>query len=579
MALVVTPVGAARTDVAAGAPPSSAGFRVGAATADFTPPPAGSIAHDPADCVAGTPLESVFSGPRRFAFEEPYVDQANVGHYVLGDPFADCNHDGRWDGNLLGGGASTPRFYDQVADPVTARALVVSNGGRTLAVEVLDQEGVFDVYQQRIRQKVAADGFRTDGIFISATHDESAPDTLGLGGVNSETSGTNPYFVDYMVDKGARAIEQAMAAMVPARIRCVGIEMAGSVGSVETPEVFSGAISRTPQRFQDASHPAGCRTLFDANGSLAALGYGAETMMLGQALAGSVESALDGSARWSTTDTLWGTRASVCIPLTNVLFAAAAALGVFSDRPGYSAGCAVQNPVLPNGSTSGNEVQTQVAAFRIGNGEFVSVPGEAFPLTYLRSFLGSEDMPYPQYALPPWVLPHMHAQYRFVDGLAEDMLGYIFPRGNGVGVPGEYPVTNPQATPPTASGAGTPTTRVGHLAGRRPPRWCVGGRARRPRPTSRGRGRGTLCPPGRRPVSRPVGRARVARVHGFHDVSSRRPGVAVWLSGGRVVVPSAWLSLSGRPQTTPDRNTRGWIDARGVRHWLDVFPDLAGAGA
>jgi hypothetical protein len=333
MALVVTPVGAARTDVAAGAPPSSAGFRVGAATADFTPPPAGSIAHDPADCVAGTPLESVFSGPRRFAFEEPYVDQANVGHYVLGDPFADCNHDGRWDGNLLGGGASTPRFYDQVADPVTARALVVSNGGRTLAVEVLDQEGVFDVYQQRIRQKVAADGFRTDGIFISATHDESAPDTLGLGGVNSETSGTNPYFVDYMVDKGARAIEQAMAAMVPARIRCVGIEMAGSVGSVETPEVFSGAISRTPQRFQDASHPAGCRTLFDANGSLAALGYGAETMMLGQALAGSVESALDGSARWSTTYTLWGTRASVCIPLTNVLFAAAAALGVFSDRP------------------------------------------------------------------------------------------------------------------------------------------------------------------------------------------------------------------------------------------------------
>jgi len=23
-----------------------------------------------------------------------------------------CNHDGRWDDNLLGGGANTPRFYD-----------------------------------------------------------------------------------------------------------------------------------------------------------------------------------------------------------------------------------------------------------------------------------------------------------------------------------------------------------------------------------------------------------------------------------------------------------------------------------
>ena len=44
----------------------------------------------------------------------------------------------------------------------------------------------------------------------------------------------------------------------------VGIEMAGSVGSVETPEVFSAALSRTPQKFIDESHPAGCRTLFDA---------------------------------------------------------------------------------------------------------------------------------------------------------------------------------------------------------------------------------------------------------------------------------------------------------------------------
>src|SRR6266480_2715458 len=38
--------------------------------------------------------------------------------------------------------------------------------------------------------------------------------------------------------------------------------------------------------------------------------------------------------------------------------------------------------------------------------------------------------------------PHLNAPYRFVDGLGEDMIGYIFPRGNGVGVPGEDP-SNP----------------------------------------------------------------------------------------------------------------------------------------
>ena len=42
-------------------------------------------------------------------------------------------------------------------------------------------------------------------------------------------------------------------------------------------------------------------------------------------------------------------------------------------------------------------------------------------------------------------MPHMHTPYRFIDGLGEDMAGYIFPCGNGVGVPGEYPPSNPTA--------------------------------------------------------------------------------------------------------------------------------------
>ena len=110
-----------------------------------------------------------------FAFEEPYTDANHDGHYDPGEPYLDCNHNGRWDGNLLGGGGNTPRFYDHVADQVGARAMVVSSGKRTIAVEVVDQEGLFNVYQQRIRAQVAKDGYHLNGIFISATHDESAP--------------------------------------------------------------------------------------------------------------------------------------------------------------------------------------------------------------------------------------------------------------------------------------------------------------------------------------------------------------------------------------------------------------------
>jgi hypothetical protein len=57
------------------------------------------------------------------------------------------------------------------------------------------------------------------------------------------------------------------------------------------------------------------------------------------------------------------------------------------------------------------------------------------------------------------------------------------------------------------------------------------------------------------------------------------PAVAVWEPGRGVIRPSRWMDLSGRPQSTPDRNTRGYIDAQGKHHWLDVFADLSGQPA
>jgi hypothetical protein len=120
----------------------AAPFRVGAAVESFSPPLSGRApGGDPADC----DHTGRFDGPREFAFEEPYIDLNHDGHYDPGEPYDDCDHNSRWEGNLLGGGANTPRFFDRVADPVTARAMAVSAGGRTIAVEVVDQEGLFNV--------------------------------------------------------------------------------------------------------------------------------------------------------------------------------------------------------------------------------------------------------------------------------------------------------------------------------------------------------------------------------------------------------------------------------------------------
>jgi hypothetical protein len=687
---------------------ADAPFTAGAAVVSFTPPcgPDGTPAannctpappgfRDPANCVA-PPL---FTGRRLFAFEEPYVDRQGTGHYDEGDPFVDCNLDGRWDGNFIGGGSDAPRYYDRVADPVTARAVVVSNGRRNVAVEVLDHEGAFNVYLAAIRSQAIAllgahPGLHDGDIFISSTHDESAPDSIGLYGVDAVTSSSNPYWVAYMERQSAQAIATAWAQRRPATVRyaealqpatfrqCfssypfvddqlvpvmqavdstsgqtiatladvsqhaetlgfnggsapdpgaptpttlqqektwlsadwpywfrhqlesdlggVGIEMAGSVGSNETPQVFPTAISRTPQRFVDAGHPAGCRTTFVADQStMVPLGYYSEDVALGSQLAASVEAALASGTTSASTE-IAGSRSDVCLQVTNVLFAVGGVAGVFGGRPSYlDPLCTVAQPEPPSGNTAAAFIKTEVAGFRIGDGTFVSIPGEVFPFTYLRSFLGPEDMPCPDpnssgdcggpalptvtcahgnpYPLPPWLIPHMHTPYRFIDGLAEDMVGYIFPCGNGIGVPGEYPVTNPSgdatdrfgcghsddsesASSDASDVLGTAAAAVlDHLSQGRPApaEDIVAGRYVLPD--------GTLS---RDPLGHPesIG-CSVNQVF-----TATGPAVAVHLADGRTIVPAQWMSLSGRPQPGgPDRNTRGWIDAAGTRHWLEVF--------
>jgi hypothetical protein len=640
---------AANANPRRGQPPGPALFKAGAAVASITPPAHGTLVHDPANCSAPG-----YNGPRRFAFEEPYVDATHVGHYVPGDPFVDCNGNKRWDGILLGGGSDSPRFATTVADDISARALVVSNRRQTIAVEVLDQEGLFNVYQARIRAKVAADGYHLDNIFISATHDESAPDTLGISGVTQTTSGVDAYYVDYLVAQSARAIENAYKVLRPARIRyaeaiepanlrqCwssypfvddqlmpslqavatngrviatlgdvsqhaetlgfnpdpaqatwisadwphffraalerryggVGIEMAGSVGSNETPQVFPGPISRVPQQFVDASHPAGCRTLFNANGTPVPTGYNAETTVLGQQLARAVGNALDTTGTWSRTNTIWGVRQTACVTLTNALFIFGAQLGVFAERPGYDDNCTVEHPPAADGTTSGSELLTDVAAFQIGDGEFASVPGEAFPFTYLRSFLGPEDMPKPQYPLPPWLMPDIHTPYRFIDGLAEDMLGYIFPRGNGVGVTGE-----PGATDGTdrfgcghSDDSESTSSQTGDVVGNALARVLD----TRGAPEDVRVGRYVL--PGGVLSRDPLGQPASIKCDVDTTFNASGPAFGVWIAGtpaNHVIRPAAWMSLSGRRQTKPDRNTRGWIDNAGTRHWLDVFSDVS----
>jgi hypothetical protein len=354
----------------------------------------------------------------------------------------------------------------------------------------------------------------------------------------------------------------------------VGIEMAGSVGSVETPEVWSSALSRTPQQFIDESHPAGCRTLFTTPSAATEtpLGYYSETRTLGQDLAGAVEWSLGHRSVWSHTNTMWADTVSVCVPLANVLFKYAALHGVFAERPAYGPGCK-KRQTLSSAQTAGTSLRSNAAAWRIGDAEFIGAPGEVFPFTFFRGPVGPQDMNIPKYGMPPWPLPYMRTPWRFFDGLDNDMIGYIFPRGNDAGVPGQGP--DPSGTDRFGCGHSDDSESANDAAGN-----IVGAALVRilshfgtPEAIDQGR---YVLPHGK--LSRnPLGTTDTIKCTGADTTFAfDGPARGVWEPGVGVIKPAEWMDLLGRPQKTPDRNTRGYFDSSGHRHWLDVFANLKG---
>src|SRR5207249_1384704 len=58
-----------------------------------------------------------------------------------------------------------------------------------------------------------------DAVFPSSTHDESAPDTIGITGPAITTSGVDPFYVEFFVSRVASAIERAATHLEPVRVR------------------------------------------------------------------------------------------------------------------------------------------------------------------------------------------------------------------------------------------------------------------------------------------------------------------------------------------------------------------------
>jgi hypothetical protein len=195
------------------APASAApGFRVGFGSTDVTPPKPGEIA-DPAAFASCAPT---YDGARTFAFNEPYTDLNGNGHfdYQPPEPYCDANNNGRYDGIYSSGGVDA--LATRVHDQIDARAIAIGDGSKTYVYVSVVAQGLFQNYTALMRQQAVATSKTAghtaiDDVVVSANHNESSPDTIGIyGGPETPAgvggnSGIDDYYMAWLEGQVAKA--------------------------------------------------------------------------------------------------------------------------------------------------------------------------------------------------------------------------------------------------------------------------------------------------------------------------------------------------------------------------------------
>lgn len=219
-------------------------FYAGAARVDITPPFAHTADGQRADAqfapgFSACPSAS-FPTPGRFALQEPFQDLNGDNQWDAGtdlnqgpngkrpDPFCDANANGRWDG-IYDDNENGPATG--VHDPLGVRAVAVWDGRhQPLVYASVDVIGIFDYYADQARYDLLHDfGVHAD-LVVSADHNESSPDTIGLYGALETPlgvgvrSGIDEFYMRFLEYRIAQAAAGAVHTLQPAQLYANQIE-------------------------------------------------------------------------------------------------------------------------------------------------------------------------------------------------------------------------------------------------------------------------------------------------------------------------------------------------------------------
>jgi hypothetical protein len=343
-------------------------------------------------------------------------------------------------------------YYFNWMVPRVAKAVVAADGARTpaklkVAIGPMPSNAqscwssypFIDNQQMPVLQAIAQDGRVLFTLVDVSTHDE----TLSFSGVSTYTH-------EISADWAGR-MRQALEARWPGS---VGIELAGMVGSVETPTVYepeSTQVLRIPGALHNVpGNPNGCRSVYPQPSSGKPVEDAEEYLSaFGDSVANTAAATLE-HAHNVVPNTAKVQQLPLCVELENNLFKFAFALGLFADRPGFAdSNCTSETNAEPE---SAFYLKTGVGVLTLGPIQFAYSPGEVFPFTEIGGPIDEKQMPFPTSCYEPatenffcgsplpmtrYTAAEMTGRYRFLVGLGEDMVGYIFPPGNFVGEEGE----------------------------------------------------------------------------------------------------------------------------------------------
>ncbi|MEK7859185.1 MAG: neutral/alkaline non-lysosomal ceramidase N-terminal domain-containing protein [Elusimicrobiota bacterium] len=350
-----------------------------------------------------------------------------------------------------------------VHDPLYARALVLSDGERTVAFAVVDAVGIFREDVAEVRRRLGWDGVKKY-LFLSATHTHSGPDTSGLWGRWPAVSGVNESYRQRTLDALVGLVQGLAAELKEAEMSAVrrDLDPRGLCADSRDPVVIDpeldavqvrakagGAVIGTLVRWSchpevigrknlliSADYPGAlCAKIEDqtggacifqtgiigglmtpdiADGLSVAEEYG-EMKRIGEAVADAALGALKDAPRVSRAAIAFKTK-TVRLPVQNsryLLFLPNLAFGhrIF-DRDGRIVGRGARWGLalrhlffFPLAERLRPWVETEVSHVRVGALEFLGIPGELFPELAIGGYDGryrfGHDLTRPTNPNPP----------------------------------------------------------------------------------------------------------------------------------------------------------------------------------